>query len=204
MSVLEGLSNYIHREIARAMDRRTRETVGVVTSYDPEKHAVKVSAQPEDDTLHGWIPIRQAQAGKGYGWHVAPMIGDHLALAFHEDDREAGTIIGAFYNDVKTPLPVQAGECRYKSPFGPDLYFQKDGTVYLKGKDGKSNLTIKPDGTIDMGGADGASSITVKPDGTIFAKPGGGKLVYLGGTDADSMDFVVTVSGPSTNVKAKI
>jgi hypothetical protein len=37
-----------------------------------------------------------------------------------------------------------------------------------------------------------------------YVKPGTGLLVYLGGDQSDSYDFVVTLSGPSTKVKAII
>jgi phage baseplate assembly protein gpV len=236
---IESLINLIHREASRVVERLSRENVGVVTSYDPQKHAVKVNMQPEGDTLSGWITLRQSQAGNQYGWHVAPMIGDHASLAFHEDDREAATVIGYFFNDKQTPLAIQSGECRYKSPFGPDFYFKNDGTWYIKGKDGKSNVTIMPDGTIDMGSADGVANVTLKPDGTIIAtghdgatnctiKPDGNvwmqghggtvgilpdgdcyakpnNICWLGGDGGGGgYDFVLTNSGPSINVKAKI
>lgn len=41
--------------------------------------------------------------------------------------------------------------------------------------------------------------------GDVYVKPASGNIVYLGGTGKDGVyDFVVTVSGPSINVKAKI
>lgn len=52
----------------------------------------------------------------------------------------------------------------------------------------------------------GANGIAIDAKaGKVYVKPAAGQNVYLGGTGADgTYDFVVTVSGPSINVKAKI
>ena len=42
-------------------------------------------------------------------------------------------------------------------------------------------------------------------DDKVWVKPGDGKMVFLGGDGADgTYDFIMTASGPSINVKAKI
>ncbi len=184
MSV-EALVNLVHREVVRVLDGRTRETAGIVDSYDPVTHSVKMKLQPED-ILTGWMPLRQAQAGNGVGSHMAPSIGDHMSAAFHEDEREAGTVSGAFFNDISKPVSVEAGEWRYISPNGKaEFYFKKDGSFEVKDKSGAS---YKADGNgvvtvTDKGGnkitLDGSSTITLHAativlDGTV----------KLGGADA--------------------
>lgn len=54
--------------------------------------------------------------------------------------------------------------------------------------------------------AKGANGISIDAKtGNVYVKPAGGKKLYLGGTGADgAYDFVVTVSGPSSNVLAKL
>jgi phage baseplate assembly protein gpV len=196
----EQLINLIHREVLRVLHRNTRETVGQVTSYDPDKHAVKVDLLPEGQTLSGWIPLRQGQAGKGYGSHLAPMIGDQVALAFHEDDREAATVIGAFFNDKQKPVSVKAGEWRYISPNGKaEFYFKDDGTFWLKGKDGTNTIIqFAPDGTITV--SDGTATIKLDPAHKVSIQA---VEVWLGGAVGDGSK-VVTLAGPSANVYAKV
>ena len=51
---------------------------------------------------------------------------------------------------------------------------------------------------------DGTVVVYVKKD-KVYVMPASGKILYLGGTGADGgYDFVVTESGPSINVKARI
>lgn len=67
----------------------------------------------------------------------------------------------------------------------------------------KTTYTITNPGTIILKRNDG-TMIELDGSGNVQVKPGGG-MVFLGGTGSDgTYDFVVTLSGPSTNVKAKI
>lgn len=159
--MIEGELNFIRREIQRVLDRRTRETVGIVTSYDPQTHAVKVSLQPEGQ-LTGWIPLRQSAASNGAGNHMAPNVGDFASIAFHEDDRDAATVTGFFFNHQSQPTEVQAGEWLYKHSSGSLLYFKADGSLQALDKAGSSAVL------------DGTGNIVVTPKGrqSLSRRPG--------------------------------
>lgn len=73
------------------------------------------------------------------------------------------------------------------------LYDDKGNVVFAKGDNGLS-VNAKT-GTVEV------RSQTDK----VTVKPGDGKFVYLGGDGTDgTYDFVMTESGPSINVKARI
>lgn len=208
---MESLVNAVVREVLRVVQRSTRETSGIVDSYDPETHAVKVKMQPEG-YLSGWLPLRQGHAGNGYGSHMAPNINDHVSVAFHEDDRDAGTIIGAFFNDKSKPIKVDAGEYQHQTKFGSWFYFKKDGSFEVQDKAGAS---YKSDGNgvitiTDKGGnylkLDGASTATLHAativlDGDVkLGGPGASRPLSAQGTtdsrgDADSGNFLTKVMG---------
>lgn len=219
MSSFEALTNYIHREAERAVARHTQRTPAVVDSYDPQTHAVKVKFMPDsEDTalVSGWIPLHPIQTGNNFGWHMPPNIGDHVWVEFHDDDREAGQVVVATFNDQFQPInTVQAGEWLYKNKWGASVYFKQDGSVAVMDKnnnslflDGNNIALIKqgnsqvqlnnntvtistPKGEIII---DGSGNIQVFPTGTVF----------LGGTGSDgSYAPVVTLGGPAINVQAR-
>jgi phage gp45-like len=72
------------------------------------------------------------------------------------------------------------------------LYDDKGNVIYAKGSAG-----------VAVNAKTGEVEIRSQAD-KVWVKPGAGKFVFLGGdgTDGD-YDFVLTVSGPSSNVKAK-
>jgi hypothetical protein len=56
MVATEAILSAVRREIHRAMQKPHKPSrVGLVSSYDPKQHAVKVQLQPEG-TQTGWIP----------------------------------------------------------------------------------------------------------------------------------------------------
>jgi hypothetical protein len=60
----EVILSAVRREIHRAMQKPHKPSrVGLVSSYDPKQHAVKVQLQPEG-TQTGWIPSRLAISRK--------------------------------------------------------------------------------------------------------------------------------------------
>lgn len=74
------------------------------------------------------------------------------------------------------------------------LYDDKGNVVFAKGSDG-----------ISIDAKQGAVGVHSQAD-KVWVKPAEGNLVYLGGSgdDGHTYDFVMTASGPSTNVKARI
>ncbi len=73
------------------------------------------------------------------------------------------------------------------------LYDDKGNVIFSKGSDG-----------IRVNAKTGEVEIHSQ-DKKVWIKPGDGKMVFLGGDGEDGVyDFVMTASGPSINVKAKI
>ena len=87
----EDLRNLIQREVARALKRRGWPRIGLVDSYDPTRHAVKVNF-PDEAKLSGWLPIGSAWTGNGWGLHMAPIIGAQVVVAYHDGDPNAGFV----------------------------------------------------------------------------------------------------------------
>lgn len=140
---MDGLLNLIRREVVRVMARFAHPVVGIISSYDPTTHAVKVQYQPEG-TLSGWIPLNAAGVGAGFGLFVGPHIGHAVSIGFQEGDREAPFVIGRFATDVETPVSVAEGEIIAKHESGSAFSLLKDGSVTLTDQAGAS---IKLDGT---------------------------------------------------------
>lgn len=195
---MEGLLDVIRREVFRVLARHTRETAGIVTGWDPKAHAVKVKLQPEGVET-GWIPLRTLQTGSSHGLHIAPSVGDPLAVAFHEDDREAGTIMGAFFTDKHPPVEVKEGEYLYRHKSKAEFYFKEDGTVWIKGKGGDTSvLELKSDGSISI--RRGTAEIGITTSDHVFVTA---PKTYIGGGDGVG-SRVMTEDGPSPYLYAKV
>jgi len=104
---------------------------GVVTSYDPNHYAVQVQLQP-DDVNTGWIPLKCAWVGNGWGLFCPPSIGDVVEVDFQEGDGSVPSAGWRFYNDLNRPLPCPSGEFWLVHQKGAQLKFCNDGTVELK------------------------------------------------------------------------
>jgi phage gp45-like len=73
------------------------------------------------------------------------------------------------------------------------LYDDKGNVIFAKGDDGLRVHAKK--GEVEVH----------SDDQKVWVKPGDGKFVFLGGDGTDgTYDFVLTLSGPSINVKARI
>ena len=125
------MTNLIRREVMRAMQQYARPRVGVVTSYDPEQHAVKVQLQPEGHETD-WIPIASHHIGNGFGVMVAPKVGEQVEVGFQEGDPESPRVMGRLFSDKDKPPKIEAGEVYLKHESGSCIYFDKNGTVHIK------------------------------------------------------------------------
>lgn len=104
---------------------------GYISSYDADNYAVKVRLQP-DDTETGWLPIRVAQAGAGWGIYAAPQVGDLASVEFLEGDPNVGRCTGFLPNEVDQPPSVPAGEIWIKHKAGQFVKLLSDGTVSIE------------------------------------------------------------------------
>ncbi|MBV9984497.1 phage baseplate assembly protein V [Bradyrhizobium sp.] len=184
MSVLEGLRNFIHQEIQRALDRRMRRLPCIVSAYNPSQHTVKVKLQPSG-TETGWTQIEAPQVG----WMVAPNIGDPGWLEFHEADRRAAVFVGSNHNDsFPPPQQIAAGEWFYKNKAGQSLYFKQDGSITATDKAGS---TYQLDGT-------GNVAVTAKTQVTVTAP-----AINLGASGGALLPVLLSNNSPSTVLKAQ-
>lgn len=125
-----ALWNEMARHAEDAAGRLATSRYGVVTSYDPDTHAAKVILQPSGIET-GFLPIKSAWVGNGWGLFSPPSIGDQVGVSFQEGSLEAGFITGGFYSDVDRPLPAPSGEFWLVHQGGASLKFTNDGKVTL-------------------------------------------------------------------------
>lgn len=130
---------------------------GLVSSYDPDRYAVKVRLQPEDIET-GWLPIEVLQAGAAFGIYAAPAVGDLAIVLFLEANREVGWCAGFLPNDQDRPPKVLTGEIHAIHKSGAFLKFLTDGTVHLEATAGilskgpwshQGTLHVTDDVTVD-------------------------------------------------------
>jgi hypothetical protein len=195
---MDDFLNIIRREAERVVDRRaTGIRVGLVTSYDPVKHAVKLNLQPEG-TPTGWLPLSTIGVGNGFGMYVGATTNHAYLAYFHEGDLEAGIIIGRIPTDDEIPVTTQAGETIIKSPTGSLISLLQNGSVTIQDKGGAS-VAFDGSGDITMTGKAG-QTITMDSSGNIVLTPGTGGFVYLGSKTAT---LAVELAGGSNATKVK-
>lgn len=185
---MEELWNLVRREIGRALSLRSQPKVGVVTSYDPEAHAVKVLLKPgtsEEPDGHetGWIPISTGHVGEGFGDLSAPHLGDQVEVGFQEGDPETPRVTGRLHSDAHKPPRLEEGEMLRRHKDGAELRMAKDGSIAL---------------------TQGGTIFKIEKDGRASVKVAAGKKLYLGCDPGGPSSPVVTLAGPSINVEARI
>lgn len=116
-------------------------TPGVVTSFDPVTQSAKVRLQPHDLET-GYLPIRTAWAGPGWGLFTPPPVGSVVDVQFEDGDLETGAIVGRAHNDVDKPLPVPAGELWAVHASGLRMCLTNDGRALLGGKPGAATVIL--------------------------------------------------------------
>jgi phage baseplate assembly protein gpV len=142
--------NAIKSTAQQATQARSATRHGIVTSFDPNTYTVKVKLQPEG-VLTGWIPLKSAWVGNGWGLFCPPSIGDAVEIDFQEDDSGVGCVGWRFYNDIDRPLPCPSGEFWLVHRKGASLKFLNDGTVECQAaKD--LNVTVNGDLHLDVKG----------------------------------------------------
>lgn len=106
--------------------------IGLVTSYDPDRYAVKIELQP-DATETGWCPIMTLMAGQGWGVYFGPAKGDQAIVIFMEGDSLAGLCVGFLPSDEDVPPRVEAGELHLIHKDDAHLKFLAGGLIQSKG-----------------------------------------------------------------------
>lgn len=114
----------------KSQDASQKTRIGIVSAYNPSTYCVKVKVQPSGVET-GWLPIKTAWVGNGWGMQAGPTIGDQVTLSFQEGDADAGVVLGSLYNNVDQPMAVPSGELWIKHQSGSLLKFLTNGDVQL-------------------------------------------------------------------------
>lgn len=127
---MEGIRNFIQREIARALAKKAFPRLGLIDSYDPSTASVKVSF-PDDGKLSGWMPIGTAIAGNGWGLHTAPVIGAQCCVNFHDGDPDSPFMSHQIWSKTDRPLSVPSGDIWLQHSNGLTIRIQASGQVEI-------------------------------------------------------------------------
>lgn len=148
--MIQGLMNAVMQTAAiQGMDRAAVRH-GIITSYDPTTHAVKVTIQPED-IVTGWLPLQALAVGSGWGAVFAPTLGEQVQVSFQEDDATLGTVGLRFFNDEDAPPQVPAGEWWLLHKDGASIKFTADGKLTIVDAAG-AVIQLSNDGKIRVTG----------------------------------------------------
>ncbi len=140
------LLNAMRLQAQRALAESTTSRQGVVTSYDPDNYAARVTLQP-DGLNTGWLPIAALWVGNNWGCYAPPNIGDACCVEFINGDLNAGFLECRFWNNAARPLSVPSGEFWLVHQTGSLLKFHNDGSVEF---DAHTNLTMTVGGNLSM------------------------------------------------------
>jgi phage baseplate assembly protein gpV len=181
---IEVILDLIHRELDRRFRGTSHEKKGAITAYDPQTYSIKMQIKPGNQ-ITGWIPMLSHFIGNACGFLFGPSIGDQVSASFLGGDLESGTIVGRHFDDNNPPPQVQSGEALLQIKNGNKLYFMQDGSVLVHHNTG--------------------AEMKLHPNGDAHIMPASKNTLYLGGDGSiGSYDYVVTLSGPSINTKARI
>ncbi|CCD29940.1 Putative phage-related baseplate assembly protein V [Candidatus Glomeribacter gigasporarum BEG34] len=189
---MKYLMNAFKSVAQQATQSRAATRHGIVTSYDPKTYAVKVQLQPEG-VLTGWIPLKSAWVGNGWGLFCPPSIGDAIEIDFQEDDGGNGCAGWRFYNAVERPLPCPSGEFWLVHRKGAQLKFRNDGTVELRATQdlniqANSDVHLDVSGTLQSRASQWNHKGPVSIDGALHvtqAITGQGGMTVSGGSGAE-------------------
>jgi uncharacterized protein involved in type VI secretion and phage assembly len=222
----ERMLSMVRREVERTQRRLHRPPrMGLISSYDPKKHAVKVKLQPTG-TESGWIPLTSAGVGNQFGSMRAPNIGDSVEVHFHGGDQMVPRIMTRHHNEKDQPPQLEAGEYLDLHQQGQYEKHYKDGTFEIGGpgsmktgqpNQGKSGTTTTDSSAGDQNSANdqaqqqqnqqpqGLQKITLKPDGTfIMEAPKNDMTITVKNNNITitcGKDYSVTASG-NVNITA--
>ena len=136
----DDLINLIRREAGRLDNARSMPRYGLISSYDPKRHAVKVKLQPEGIET-GWVPMASSHIGNGFGVAVGPNIDDQVVVGFMEGDIDQPFIMGRMFSDKDNPPEAKSGEVVIKHQSGTTITIDKAGALTISNDD--RAVTIK-------------------------------------------------------------
>lgn len=131
-AIMAEFWNYVRLQVHRVIRAEiSRNSVGIVTGWDPDKHLAKVKIQPFGNET-GWIPVSAHHVGNGYGVMVGLSNGDQVEIGYQEGDPNTPRVIGRYHSDKDKPPRVESGEILIKHKSGSSFFLDKNGDVHIK------------------------------------------------------------------------
>jgi phage baseplate assembly protein V len=159
------IENAMRLQAERAAGRRFVSKYGIVTNYDPNRYAVKVTLQP-DGINTAYIPLAAQWAGNGWGFFAAPAIGAQVSVIFIDGALTAGYAECSFFNNSWRPLAVPSGELWIVHASGQFAKFTNDGKLTFG--DGRgATAAFNGDGTMSTAASTWNHTGNVNIDGTV-------------------------------------
>ena len=133
---MRELVDTIRRLIVDEMERyfaaqEPSKRYGNIAAWDPKRHAVKVTIQPEGIDSN-WIPLSSEFIGNGWGMVFGPSVGDQVEIHWPEGGiNEASASRRVF--DTRNPPPkaaqqAKAGEAYLVAKFGSSFTITHDNS----------------------------------------------------------------------------
>lgn len=141
--MMSPLLNAVRLQVQRALAEIVVSRQGVVTSYDPDNYAAKVTIQP-DGVISGWLPVAAQWIGNGWGMYAPPSVGDLVEVHFVDASLDVGTVQCRIFNDDERPLSVPSGEFWLVHAKTASVKLTNDGKLTVDDGHGAS---IQLDGT---------------------------------------------------------
>jgi phage baseplate assembly protein gpV len=162
-----ALANAIRTQAAMLSLGRTLSRKGIVTGYDPDRHAAKVRLEPEGVET-GWLPVGAAWSGPGFGLVAGLALGDLVAVEFEDGDVEAGLVGHRLFTDAAAPPAAPSGEAWLVHRAGQAVRLRNDGRIELSHPSG-AVLSLEPDGSVHIQGDLRVSGQIVAGEDLVFA-----------------------------------
>lgn len=138
--------------VQEMINRKSFVLDGTITSVNTTlPYSVKVNLEPfEIET--GWLKMASPYVGNGYGFVLPPPAeGTHVRVIFDMGDINNGVVVGATYNDVQVPPPINFGDAALYHESGSSLVMKNDGSIVITSKGGAS-LVLGADKTVTITG----------------------------------------------------
>lgn len=151
MREFNALANAMRTQSGLQDGGRSQAKIGVVSSYNPATHQVKVFYEPEH-IESGWMPVGTIGIGNGWGLAVGPAIGDQMLVLFDGGEFDSGVIVARLFSVTQQAIPVPTGEIWMVHKTTSSLKFLTNGDVNVTTA-GNLNATVAGNLTANIAGS---------------------------------------------------
>lgn len=134
--MIDKLLNTMRQQSAFTDNNTAYPRLGIVTSYNPKKHTVRVKIQPENEenpelSLSGELPVLSSFVGDNWGLVAAPAIGDLVLVIFQEASYNTGFVVGTIWGLKKNSPETPSEEFWLVHKSGSFLKFKNNGDIEI-------------------------------------------------------------------------